>query len=310
MGASKGRGRVEWSRPSRKMESRKNEAIWVKFACGVCAGSSSEIATMPFEVMKTRLQLSGDKAVKPGANFRVIKSVVQNEGVAALYKGINAGVARQFIYCGGKMSLYEPVRNFYSGVFGDDSILGKLLAGGTSGATANFCSNPADLMKVRIQADVTGEASRKGLFRLWADCVRSEGVLGLWTGVGPTVLRAFFMNAVELGGYDLTKQVLTPYFSRYGKDDIRLHLCCGTIAGFLSTITSLPFDVMKSRVMVTGSKYTGIAHCVQDTIRNEGPTAFFKGFVPVASRIVPFNIIQFLIFEQARRVFSGEYRLL
>jgi solute carrier family 25 uncoupling protein 8/9 len=289
------------------MQARQNEPKWVKFAAGAFAGSASEVATAPFEVLKTRLQLATGTMCARGRNMEVITMVYRNEGLAALYKGVTPGVARQVVYCGGKLNVYEPVRALYADLLGPGSMAGSLLAGGTAGALANFLSTPADLMKVRFQADPTGAFSRRGLLRCWADCVREEGAASLWRGCGPTVMRAFAINSVELGGYDITKRTLAPYFTAYSRDDVRLHLVCGAISGVTASIASLPFDVIKSRMMVSGSQFTSIRECVAVTLAREGAGAFFKGFVPVASRIVPFNIIQFTLFEQARRTLCGEY---
>lgn len=289
------------------MQARENEPKWVKFVAGAFSGSVSELATAPFEVLKTRLQLAEGSMCARGRNAEVILLVYRTEGLRALYKGVTPGIARQVVYCGGKLNVFEPVRSVFADVFGQGSVTGSLLAGGTAGAIANFLSTPADLMKVRFQADASGELSRRGLLRCWRDVVQKEGVAALWRGCKPTVMRAFAINSVELGGYDLTKQSLAPYFSTYSSDDVRLHLISGTISGVMASMASLPFDVIKSRMMVSGSTFSTVGECVKVTLAREGAGAFFKGFVPVACRIVPFNVIQFTLFEQARRAFSGEY---
>ena len=262
---------------------------------------------MPFEVLKVRLQLAQGTVYSRGQGMNILFAVAENEGLGALYKGLSPGVARQVLYCGGKLSVFEPMRDAYNTIMGGQSFFTSMLAGGTAGALGNFMSNPADLMKVRFQADTTGHFQRQGLFRCWRDSIRNEGLVSLWCGCQPTVLRAFFINSVELGGYDVVKRALAPHFTSYNADDIRLHLLCGVISGILASIVSLPFDVIKSRMMVSGSEFRTISQCVKTTIAREGVGAFFKGFVPIASRIIPFNVIQFMLFEQSRRLLSGEY---
>jgi hypothetical protein len=41
----------------------------------------------------------------------------------------------------------------------------------------------------------------------YSTIVRQEGLLGLWTGLGPAIARNSVINAVELVTYDTTKQV-------------------------------------------------------------------------------------------------------
>ena len=55
-----------------------------------------------------------------------------------------------------------------------------------------------------------------------------------------------------------------------------------------------------ARRHVISNKYNGVVDCLSRTVRTEGAISLMKGFVPVASRIIPFNIVQFMLFEQVR----------
>jgi hypothetical protein len=63
----------------------------------------------------------------------------------------------------------------------------KVLAGTLAGAISSSLCNPTDLLKVRLQADTgKGGARYKGLGDALVSIVKSEGVLGLYRGVGTT----------------------------------------------------------------------------------------------------------------------------
>jgi len=70
---------------------------------------------------------------------------------------------------------------------------------------------PTDLVKVRFQSEgrlLPGQKPRySGVLNAYSTIVRQEGLLGLWTGLGPAIARNSVINAVELVTYDTTKQV-------------------------------------------------------------------------------------------------------
>lgn len=82
----------------------------------------------------------------------------------------------------------------------------KALCGLTAGAIGASVGSPADLALIRMQADATLSAAQRrnysnafhALYRITAD----EGVLALWKGAGPTVVRAMALNMGMLASYD------------------------------------------------------------------------------------------------------------
>ena len=76
-----------------------------------------------------------------------------------------------------------------------------------------------------------------------------------------------------------------------------MHFICGFMAGFVATIIASPADVMKTRLMSSPDKYTGIINCMTRTMKEEGPLAFYKGFVPNFTRLSVWSIITFVAME-------------
>lgn len=85
-------------------------------------------------------------------------------------------------------------------------LLQKAAIGLTAGAIGACVGNPADLALIRMQADATLPLAQRrnyknafhALYRIIAD----EGVLALWKGAGPTVVRAMALNMGMLASYD------------------------------------------------------------------------------------------------------------
>ncbi|KAB1203194.1 Mitochondrial uncoupling protein 2 [Morella rubra] len=62
---------------------------------------------------------------------------------------------------------------------------------------------------------------------------------------------------------------------------------------------------VKSRMM-GDSTYKSTLDCFIKTLKSEGFLAFYKGFFPNFVRLGTWNVIMFLIFEQAKNYFRGD----
>lgn len=82
----------------------------------------------------------------------------------------------------------------------------KALCGLTAGAIGACIGSPADLALIRMQADATLPLAQrrhyKNAFHALIRIVADEGVLALWKGAGPTVVRAMALNMGMLASYD------------------------------------------------------------------------------------------------------------
>ena len=82
----------------------------------------------------------------------------------------------------------------------------KAMCGLTAGAIGASVGSPADLALIRMQADATLPVAQrrnyKNAFHALYRIVADEGVLALWKGAGPTVVRAMSLNMGMLASYD------------------------------------------------------------------------------------------------------------
>jgi solute carrier family 25 (mitochondrial carrier), member 14/30 len=177
-----------------------------------------------------------------------------------------------------------------------------VLAGGTAGGIGIAFANPTDLIKIRMQADREGTRYR-GTVHAFKEIIRSEGVLGLWKGVGPAVQRAIIVNAAELATYDQAKDILIGGFNMKA-DNVSTHFSASFMAGFCSAVASSPVDVIKNRLMSqpsgAGRLYKGVIDCGIKTIQNEGIRGLYNGFIPNWFRLGPWCMVMFMTYEQYR----------
>lgn len=92
----------------------------------------------------------------------------------------------------------------------------KAVIGLTAGAIGASIGSPADLALIRMQADSTLPAAQrrnyKNAFHALYRIVADEGVLALWKGAGPTVVRAMSLNMGMLASYDQSVELFRDKF--------------------------------------------------------------------------------------------------
>ena len=242
--------------------------------------------------------------------FQAMFRVGSDEGPRALWKGLSPALLRQVSYTGLTFVLYEPVRDRIAGkgVKKEDIPFWKrVLSGGLAGGASIYMANPTDVVKTQMQAS---KANRKirGITR---DIWKVEGISGFWRGWSPNVARCFIGNACEIGCYDQAKTSLVS--QGWLSEGPLAHFAASTIAGTISAIFSTPVDVVKTRLMnaAGGNKdavqYTGVIDCFMKLPRQEGVTALYRGFWPIAARKVLWTVCYFLCYEQALKVVRGKY---
>lgn len=186
------------------------------------------------------------------------------------------------------------------------TLLGSLLDAGF----LQIIASPADLVKVRMQADgrlvSSGQPPRySGIGDAFSKIVNAEGISGLWRGVGPNVQRAFLVNMGELACYDQAKRFTIE--QRLAGDNIFGHTIASVMSGLAATILSCPADVVKTRMMNQASQSEGVVYrnsleCLSKTVKAEGVGALWKGFWPTWARLGPWQFVFWISYEQLRRV--------
>ncbi len=163
--------------------------------------------------------------------------------------------------------------------------------------------NPADLVNIRMQNDsklpVDLRRNYKNVFDGLFRVVKEEGPSSLLKGVGPTASRAVLITLGQLGGYDFFKQKLlsTPYF----KDNLTTHFSASLLAGLVATTIASPVDVVKTRVMTQTTKiYNSMPDAFVKILKNEGPMAFFKGWLSSFTRLGPHTVLTFVFYEKLK----------
>lgn len=121
---------------------------------GGISGCIAEIATIPLDTAKVRLQVQSNQGKYRGL-LHCVRTMAAEEGVLSLFKGLNAGLQRQMVFASLRIGLYEPVKQLYVGKdhVGPISVWYRILAALTTGAIGISIANPTDVVKIRFQGE-------------------------------------------------------------------------------------------------------------------------------------------------------------
>jgi hypothetical protein len=97
-----------------------------EYIIGGVSSMVAEVTTLPFDVIKVRLQL--DKGL---TFYETCRNLIKEGGISALFIGLQPALLRQVFYGTIRYGLYPPVKKFLSGGHFDydNLVLNHLLAG-------------------------------------------------------------------------------------------------------------------------------------------------------------------------------------
>nr|XP_031839447.1 mitochondrial uncoupling protein 2-like [Nomia melanderi] len=274
--------------------------FWTNFLTAGTAACIADLMTFPLDTAKVRMQIAGES----GALLATKSSMLS---MRQAQPGLWTTVWNIVRVEGARYVVHDPNRNLRAtgpvvasnNRSGAQNIYVRIAAGITTGALAVLLAQPTDVVKVRLQAAGSGRSSTRysSTLQAYKNIVAEEGTRGLWKGTMPNVSRNAIVNVAEIVCYDSIKDKILD--SGYMRDGIPCHVTAAVAAGLCTTLVASPVDVVKTRYMNSSpGEYKGVRECAVRMFRKEGPSAFYKGFVPSFTRLVSWNIILWITYEQ------------
>ncbi|KAG6773631.1 hypothetical protein POTOM_020923 [Populus tomentosa] len=161
-----------------------------------------------------------------------------------------------------------------------------VIAGGTAGVVVETALYPIDTIKTRLQAGSLFAARGGGKIML----------KGLYSGLAGNLAGVLPASALFVGVYEPTKQKLLKTFPE--NLSAVAHLTAGAVGGIAASLIRVPTEVVKQR-MQTG-QFTSAPDAVRLIVSKEGFKGFYAGYGSFLLRDLPFDAIQFCIYEQLR----------
>ncbi|ATY63035.1 mitochondrial carrier RIM2 [Cordyceps militaris] len=203
------------------------EAPWVHMLAAGAAGIATSTATNPIWMIKTRMQLDKNVSQRAGAGAEVhrryrnsydcVRQIVREEGVRGLYKGMSAsylGVAESTL----QWVLYEQFKAYLArrelhlersgrertGWDRAVAWTGNFGAAGVAKFVAAVLAYPHEVARTRLrQAPVAdGRLKYTGLIQCFRLVWKEEGLMGLYGGLTPHLLRTVPSAAIMFAMYE------------------------------------------------------------------------------------------------------------
>ncbi|KAM4627120.1 solute carrier family 25 member 15a [Polymixia lowei] len=192
-----------------------------------CAGSLasifSSLALCPTELVKCRLQamheMEASGKIARGQRstvWTVVRTVLRNNGPSGFYQGLTTTIVREvpgyFCFFGA----YEVSRSTFAKYMGTDKegigTLPLMFSGGFGGACLWLVVYPIDCVKSRIQVHSLA-GRQEGFVKTFTGIIRNEGVMPLYSGLTPTMIRTFPANGALFLAYELSRKMMMERFN-------------------------------------------------------------------------------------------------
>ncbi|XP_033826334.1 probable mitochondrial glutathione transporter SLC25A39 isoform X1 [Periophthalmus magnuspinnatus] len=235
--------------------------------------------------------------------------ITRYEGLRSLWSGLPPtlvmAVPATVIY----FTCYDQLRDFLRFGLGFQGSYVPLVAGALARLGAVSVISPLELVRTKLQ-------SRRLTYTELRVCIRSavaqDGLLSLWRGWGPTVLRDVPFSALYWFNYELVKAELC---ERYGTPpNFSVSFTSGAISGAIAAILTLPFDVVKTRrqiqlgemdsLGVFPRKTSSTWQIMKEIQTNLGYRGLFAGFMPRVIKVAPACALMISTYEFGKAFFQ------
>uniref|UniRef100_A0A8C7VX92 Mitochondrial glutamate carrier 1 n=1 Tax=Oncorhynchus mykiss TaxID=8022 RepID=A0A8C7VX92_ONCMY len=298
----------------------KQISLPAKLINGGIAGLIGVTCVFPIDLAKTRLQNQQNGSRLYTSMSDCLIKTIQSEGYFGMYRGAAVNLTLVTPEKAIKLAANDFFRQHLSKDGQKLSLLREMLAGCGAGTCQVIITTPMEMLKIQLQD--AGRIDHRDLIKaqrklmsqaavrapggpvelrshtamqLTRELLRSQGIAGLYKGLGATLLRdvpfsiiyfPLFANLNSLGGRGADGPA--PFYVSFAS---------GCIAGSTAAVAVNPVDGKDSRVCVY--RYECVYSCVvfPKILRQEGPSAFLKGAYCRALVIAPlFGIAQVVYF--------------
>ncbi|KAL4658520.1 solute carrier family 25 member 34 isoform X1 [Arapaima gigas] len=190
---------------------------------GAMAGALGAFVASPAYLVKTHLQAQTVEAIAVGHQHNhqgvssAFVSIYRREGVKGLWRGVNGAVPRVMVGSASQLATFTSAKYWVSQMqwFHPNSWLVALTAAMVSGIAVAVTMTPFDVISTRLYNQPVNEMHEGQLYRGFGDCLvkvcRTEGLMGLYKGMGPVFLRLAPHTVLSMLFWDLLRQRACQY---------------------------------------------------------------------------------------------------
>ncbi|KAJ1384278.1 Mitochondrial carrier protein [Sesbania bispinosa] len=293
-----------------------------QLVAGGLAGAFGKTCTAPlsrltilFQVQGMHFDVGHVAALSKPSIWYEAQRIVNEEGFRAFWKGNLVTIAHRLPYSAVSFYTYERYKNLLHSLLGENSkgntsadLFVHFVGGGLSGITAASATYPLDLVRTRLAAQRSAVYYR-GISHAFNTICREEGFLGLYKGLGATLLGVGPSIAISFSVYES----LRSFWKSQRPDDstVMVSLACGSLSGIASSSATFPLDLVRRRMQLEGAGgrarvyNTSLFGTFRRIIQNEGVRGLYRGILPEYYKVVPGVGIVFMTYETLKMLLSS-----
>jgi hypothetical protein len=174
--------------------------------------------------------------------------------------------------------------------------------GMAAGIIAAMFAAPFDFIRTVQQAHV-GNVAAPNALQVVREATKARGLFALWSGSSAILARAAMFTASQLVSYDKAKLWVTAR-TEFGLDDVPTHVVASLISGIFTTISTAPFEMVKTYMQVNSHEMLGFYGGFRRVLKTEGVLALWRGTTPLYLKIAPHTFLVLVLTEQFRSLFG------
>lgn len=190
----------------------------------------------------------------------------------------------------------------------------SLVAGGVAGGLSRTAVAPLERLKILMQVQ-GNEKKYRGVWQGLVHMARTEGMRGMMKGNWTNCVRIIPNSAMKFFTYEQLSRLISDHqLETTGSPQLTpvLRLLAGAGAGIVAMSATYPLDMVRGRLTVQEGRnvqYNGILHATRTILREEGPLAFYKGWLPSVIGVVPYVGLNFGVYETLKHMLLLHYGL-
>ncbi|BFG36277.1 hypothetical protein CerSpe_225510 [Prunus speciosa] len=285
---------------------------------GGIAGAFSKTCTAPLARLTILFQVQGMHsdvaALSKASIWHEASRIVNEEGFRAFWRGNLVTIAHRLPYSSVSFYAYERYKQLLHSLLGENlrgnastDMCVHFLGGGMAGLTAASATYPLDLVRTRLAAQRNALYYR-GIGHAFHTISREEGFLGLYKGLGATLLGVGPSIAISFSVYEALRSFWQS--ERPNDSTVMVSLACGSLSGIASSTATFPLDLVRRRMQLEGAGgrariyNTGLVGTFKHIFRTEGLRGLYRGILPEYYKVVPSVGIVFMTYETLKVLLS------
>lgn len=265
-----------------------------KIINGGIAGIIGVSCVFPLDLVKTRLQ---NQRIGPNGErmytsiLDCMKKTYKAEGYFGMYRGSAVNILLITPEKAIKLAANDFFRHHLQTADKKLPMYRQMMAGGLAGFCQIIITTPMELLKIQMQdAGRVASAAREAgkpvpkvtATGLTIDLIKKHGILGLYKGVGATMMRDVSFSIVYFPLFATLNDLGPRRTDGSGEAVFWCSFISGCMAGCAAALAVNPIDVVKTRLQAINKAegdmvYKGVTDAFVKIMKYEGPLAFFRG---------------------------------